>query len=128
MKGDIDRRSQSRERRLDDRETSPGRNTETIIRDPRNGRGPMAGSRGHAYVWDGERRFAPPIHRRWYGESGIAELNERLRAPPVALRFRGMAADLPPNRRSRLPPASVALTREVMALLFARAEPLVARH
>ena len=88
----------------------------------------MVRSKGHAYVWDGERRFAPPIHRRWYGESGIAELNERLRAPPVALRFRAMAADLPPNRRSRLSPASVALTREVMTLLFARAEPLVARH
>jgi len=84
--------------------------------------------RAHVYFWDGERRVAPPIHRRWYTERGIRELNERLRAPPVALRFRAMAADLSPRRRGALTLEAVALAREVMAALFARAEPLVARH
>ncbi len=85
-------------------------------------------ARGHTYAWDGDRRQVRPIHPRWYTNRGVRDLNERLRAPPIALRFRAMAADLPPRQRARLTMEAVDLAREVMAALFARAEPLVVRH
>ncbi len=83
---------------------------------------------GHAFSWDGQRRFADPIHPRWYTASGVKELNDRLRAPPIALRFRAIARELPPRVRPRTTVEAVRLAREVMAATYARAEPLAARH
>ena len=84
--------------------------------------------RGHAYFWDGERRQVAPIHPRWYTERGVGELNEGLRAPPVTLRFRAIAKELPPAARARLSVVTVRFARAVMAILFAKAEPLATRH
>jgi hypothetical protein len=84
--------------------------------------------RRQPYSWDGDRRFADPIHPRWYTRAGEAELNEKLRAPPVALRLRTIARELPPKARPQLSSAIVRLAREVMAATYARAEPLATRH
>jgi hypothetical protein len=89
----------------------------------------MAGRpRRHVYLWDGDRRVAEPLHPRWYTKAGETELNERLRAPPIVLRMRAIARQLQPRARPGLPGAVLRLTRDVMASLFARAEPLANRH
>ena len=84
--------------------------------------------RAATYFRDGDRKVAEPIHRRWYTDRGIRELNERLYAPPTLLRFRTIARTLPSSARPRLALESVRLTRQVMGALFARAEPLATRH
>ncbi len=80
------------------------------------------------YAFDGERRVAPPIHRYWYSERGIRELNERLRAPTVTLRVQGIGGELPPGIRARFTPEVVRLAREVMSALVRKTGPLVSRH
>jgi len=85
-------------------------------------------ARGQTYSSDGQRRFAEPIHPRWYTRAGVRELNEKLRAPPIALRLRAVAREIPAPARPRLTAEVVRLARDVMAATFARAEPLAARH
>jgi len=85
-------------------------------------------ARRHTYYVDGDRMVAEPTHPRWYTDPGIRELNEKLRAPPVALRFRAIAKEAPPASRAGLAPKALRLTREVMASLFRKLQPLAERH
>src|SRR2546426_6628158 len=66
--------------------------------------------RAATYFRDGDRKGAEPIHRRWYTDRGIRELNERLYAPPTLLRFRPIARSHPSSARPPLALASGRIT------------------